>query len=170
MNKRLVLSLLVLICICSLGCVRKVKMNPVKDNVVSFQSIPFEIEVSDKIYYIRGGEHLGKTGVDKITWGGGNLYEWRTYDETAFLYVNHLHKDSKMVWHSTANGEGRKLVMIDGLKFWYKKEQIVLENGNSFWEEQWLYHAGSDRVYIQIISKYEHVGFDLVTFRATEAL
>lgn len=163
MNKRMAL-LFVLICIFTAGCVKQVKMNPIKDKVVSFQSVPFEIQVSDKIYYIGGGSETAKTGVDNVTLGGGILHKWRTNDSTAYLYVNHLHKDSKMRWLTTANSEGRELLMIDGVKFWHKKERVVLQNGNSYWEELWLYHKGSDRIYIQIISKYEHVGFDLVKF------
>ncbi|KAF1076289.1 hypothetical protein [Halodesulfovibrio sp. MK-HDV] len=165
MTKRIVL-LFVLICICAAGCVKKVMMNPIKDNAISFQSVPFEIQVSDKIYYIGGGDEIGKTGVDNVTWGGGVIHKWRTYDSTAYLYVNHLHKDSKRIWLTTANGEGRELLMIDGVKFWHKKEKVVLQNGNSYWEELWLYHKGADRIYVQITSKYEHVGFDLVKFKS----
>lgn len=163
MSKRFVLFV-ILACFCIAGCVKKVKMNPIESGVVSFQSIPFKIQVSDQLYYIKGGEGIGKTGVDKITWGGGAYHSWSNYNDTAFLYVNHLHKDSKMVWHTTANGEGRELLFIEGIKFWHKKERVILQNGNSYWEELWLYHTGSDRIYIQVLSNDENVGFDPVKF------
>ena len=169
MSKRFVLFV-IFVSFCLAGCVKSVKMNPIEGNVVSFRSVPFEIQVAEQLYYINGGERLGKTGVDKITWGGGVRHEWRNCDSSAYLYITHLHKDSKMRWLTTANGEGRELLFIDGVKFWHKKEKVVLQNGNSYWEELWLYSAGSDRIYIQVVSRDENVSFDVVKFNSVDAL
>ncbi|MCT4627928.1 hypothetical protein [Halodesulfovibrio sp.] len=163
MKKRKVL-LLVLTIFFIVGCVKKVKMNPVDSHVVSFQSIPFKIQVSNKFYHLTGGKDIGRTGVDKVTLSNGSYHTWSNYDYTAYLYISHLHKNSNMVWLTTANAEGRKLLFVEGIKFWHKKEKVVLQNGESYWEELWMYHTNSDRIYIQIKSKDENVVFDPVKF------
>lgn len=169
MNRYIVL-LLILISLCIAGCGKKrVKMNLVESNTISFQSIPFEIHVAYQLAYMNGGKQAAKTGVDKVTWGGGVQHTWRSYDGSTYVNINHLHKDPKMVWLTTANGEGRKLLFVDGIKFWHKKEKITLQNGESYWEELWLYHTGSDRIYIQVLSRFENKGFEPVEFKALTA-
>lgn len=161
--------LLFLLCFCTAGCVKRAKIVSADSSKVTFQSIPFELQIADQLKYIDGGERVGNRGADKVIQNSGTFHEWITDDKRVYLMVAHQHLPAKTVWHKPASDERRVLITVNGINLWYKKKPIYRPNNICYWEELMLYHTGADRVYIRILSRSANIPYEPVQIIPTNS-